>query len=68
MTWLMVGVPKITGILAAKLERSGITRGYLIFVIALNSIYLSLDYNIAQWSCVGIAQPYAGDLGAYGGW
>ena len=37
-------------------------QGYLVFVITLNSIYLNLDNNIAQWSCIGITQPYTGDF------
>ena len=65
MTQPMVGVPRITGIRATKLEMSRITRGFLIFVIALNSAYLNLDNDIAQWSSVCIAQPHTGDFRAH---
>ena len=37
----------------------------MIFNIAQNSVYLNPDYDIAQWPCVGIAQPHAGDFGPY---
>ena len=59
---LMVGVPKVTGILATKLDKSQDCQGYLVFIIALNSVYLNPDDNIAKRSHVGITQPYAGDL------
>ena len=45
----------MTGTLVAKLEKSGMTRGYLILTVAPNSIHLNPDYHIAQWSIVGIA-------------
>ena len=55
-TQLMVGFPRMTGIWAVKL--------------ALNSIYLNSDHDIAQWSCVGITQPHTSDFGTYevGNW
>ena len=57
----MVGVPQMTGILAAKFDKWDY-EGYLVFVIALNSVYLNLDDDIAQRSSVGITQPYTGDF------
>ena len=39
--------------------------GYLIFIIALNSIYLNPDHDVAQQYCVGVAQPHTGNFGAH---
>ena len=42
----MVGVPRMMGTLFAKWEKSWDDQGYLIFIIALNSVHLNLDYHI----------------------
>ena len=55
----------MTGIWAAKIRKVQDYKGYLIFVIVLNSVYLSPDHDVAQWSCVVITQPHAGDFGTY---
>ena len=65
MMQLMVGVPKLIGILSAKLDKSRITRGYLVFIIALDSIYLNPDNNVAQRLSVGITQTHAGNFCTY---
>ena len=47
MMWLIVGVPNITGILATKFDKIWDYQGYLIFIIALDSIHLNLNDNTA---------------------
>ena len=62
MMWLMVVVPRMTGIPAAKLDKSGIYQGYLVFIISLHSIYLNPNDNIAQRSSVGVTQPHTSNF------
>ena len=40
-------------------------KGYLVLIIALDSVYLNPYDDIANWSSEGISQSYTGDLTAY---
>ena len=50
MIQLMVGVPRVTGTLDPKAVEYRDDKGYLIFVIALQPLYLNPDDDIAQGS------------------
>ena len=61
MMWPIVGVPRITGTQAMKLDKSGDNEGYLILIIALGSIYLNSYNDIANWLSEDVSQACTDD-------
>ena len=60
MTWLIVGVPKIIGTLAANLKIWD-HQGYLILIIALDFIHLNPYDDVAHRSGKSIPYAYTGN-------
>ena len=54
MMWLMKEVPKMAGIHFCKFKLIQDNQSYLVLIIALDSIYLNPDNNIAQGLSIGI--------------
>ena len=63
-TWLIVGVPQIIGICAAKIQQVQDYQGYLVLVVALGSFHLNQNDDVAKGSGVGISQTYTGYMSA----
>ena len=61
MMQLIVGVPKIMGTCAANFDKSEDHQGYLILIIALDSIHLKPYDDIAHRSGKCIPQVYTGN-------
>ena len=63
--WLIVGVPRIMGGLSCQVGPIQDYKFFLILIIALDSIYLNMYNDIANWSCEVISQTFVGDSSAY---
>ena len=61
MTWLIVGIPKITGTHTAKIGQIQDYQHYLVLTIALDTLYLNLYDYIAHRAGKYVSQAYTGN-------